>query len=82
MGGLSIEARNQMAAERRTLSLLIGDLERKGFIHAHACVLARMLISHGIKTTDGIRFELSGKLTSIFDERGDKRRIVGQVERS
>lgn len=60
-------------------------LEVIGFVRSHARMLAVVLHSNKVSADDierGIRFELSGKLTSVFREDGGGRTLVCQVERS
>lgn len=61
--------------------LLACLLVNAGFASDHAGALAIILARNGIAYLDGIRFEISGTVTSVFDETVDPRRIIGQVDR-
>jgi hypothetical protein len=61
--------------------MLTRTLQEIGFDCGHAAILAASLADRGVMSLDGIRFELSGRITSVFDETKEPRQILFQIER-
>lgn len=56
-------------------------LQSIGFERGHAAILAAGLRDKGVTSLDGIRFELNGTVTSVFDETTTPRNLLFQIER-
>lgn len=56
------------------------ELEGMGFTSEHARRIAAALVHSGIARTDGLRFVVSGQVTSVFLESRIGQTLVCQVE--
>lgn len=62
------------------MEAMVDKLMSFGFSHSHARALAEAVRKSGRETIDGLRFTISGGLTSIFSGDGRQQQLVAQVD--
>lgn len=59
---------------------MVDELMRLGFNWTHAKALAAAVEKAGRTSIDGLRFTLSGRLTSVYSDNGREQILVCQVD--